>query len=158
MDRLLVAASLILLAACQAAPVSPTATIPAVPPSVVSPPTVFAADFPVFVYERTTGDGMTYERWEVFADGRMMRVDGTESYLSPEEMMTLMLLLEEAGFYGMEDTYLSSDMCCDRALYVLSVRTAGEIKTVAVVEGAPGEPPALQELILQVDMLLREGA
>lgn len=147
--RLLLLMPVVALTACQ--PATPT-------PQPVPAATDTLPNLPVIVYERIDAGTGTHERWEVYADGRAVREDGVEVYLEPEALMLLMQQIEQAGFFGMEDVYLPSDPGQGGVVYALSVRTDGGMKTVVVADGAPGEPPALVDLIQRIEGLVRREA
>jgi hypothetical protein len=107
------------------------------------------------IYERIGGETGLRERWEIYADGRTVREDGTVRYLEPEALMVLMEQVERSGFFEMEDVYLQESPDPPRFVYALSVRMNEGMKAVVVMDGAPGQPPALGELIRTVDKLVR---
>ncbi len=145
--RLLLLMPLVLLIACQ--PTTPTVQLP---------PLSAPSGLPLIVYERVNGESGSYERWEIYADGWVVHGDATEGYLDPEALMVLMEQVEQAGFFEMEDLYLPNDPDSGGTIYALSIRTEGGMKTVVATDGAPGEPPALVDLIRRMDGLVRREA
>jgi len=138
--------SLVVLVACQPA-------IPAGQPSSVAEGP--APELPLVVYERIGGETGLRERWEIYADGRVVREGDTVRYLEPEALMVLMEQVERSDFFEMEDVYLQEGPRSPRFVYALSVRMNGGMKAVVVMDGAPGQPPALGDLIQTVDALVR---
>jgi hypothetical protein len=111
---------------------------------------------PLVIYERTDGQGVLHERWEIHADGRVSGEGGQEWYLTPEALMTLMGQIEESGFEEMQDTYLPENPCDDCMVRALGVLTDTGMKMVVMIDGAPDQPPKLLELVQWVDALVRE--
>jgi len=147
---LLAGLCIVILVSCRQSPPPP----PASWPTGESDPS--GNEIPLIIYERTDGQGVLHERWEIHADGRVSGEEGQEWYLTPEALMTLMRQIEESGFIEMQDTYLPENPCEDCMVRALGVLTDTGMKTVVVIDGAPDQPPALMELVQWVDALVRE--
>lgn len=155
---------LLLASACgpQVAPIPPAPTLT---PTATATPTPGAAtptrveeagEMPAsfanaaIVHERSGGFAGIQESWAIFLDGTVLSRDGKKGQLPPAEVSDLLRQIEAAGFFGWQQAYLPSTLCCDRFTYRLTVRLGDRTKTVSTMDGALGEPPSLQPLLRQV--------
>ena len=155
----------LLLAACtqEAALVAPTVASPLSTVSPLSTPlspatkkTNIPADA-VIVYEKSGGYAGRTEEWTIYADGRVVSGDGQMGQLPPQEVADLVRQIEAAGFGGWRDAYGSPAACCDRYTYNLTVRLAGQTKTVTTIDAASEEPATLRTILGQVTLLVAKA-
>ncbi len=154
----------LLLAACaqEVALVAPTVASPLSTTSPLSTPTPPAAKKPslpldaVIVYQRSGGLAGRTEEWTIYADGRVVSGDERTGQLSPQEVAELMRQIEAAGFGDWRDSY-GSPACCDRYTYRLTVRVAGQTKTVTTMDAATGQPAALENILSQLTRLVTQA-
>jgi hypothetical protein len=131
---------LLILCACQNAPPTETAL----------------PELPLVTYERVIVSADIHERWVIYEDGTVLKDDGVKTVLPVEAVAELMVRIEAAGFFEMEDVYLPEGPQPDRSLYALSVRSDGGFKTVVTMEGA--EPESLQSLIEYLDAWVQQAS
>lgn len=155
----------LLLAACarQAALVTPTVASPvstASPlptPPFPAPIKISIPDDAVIVYERSGGLAGRTEEWTIYADGRVVSGDGRIGQLLPQDVTNLVQQIEAAGFGGWRDTYGPPAACCDRYTHNLTVRLAGQTKSVKTIDAAPEEPATLRTILGQVTRLIAQA-
>jgi hypothetical protein len=154
----------LLLAACAQAVVKVAPTFP----SPLSPLSPLSAPLPsekkenmppdaVIVYQRSGGLAGRTEGWSIYTNGLVMSSDGKSGQVSPEEVADLLRQADAAGFFSWRDSYLPKNTCCDRFTYKLTVRMAGQTKTVTTIDAASEEPAELGTILDQVSRLVTKA-
>lgn len=109
-----------------------------------------------------TGELLTVR---IYADGTIERAMGEPSpdlpvetaVVDPAVVETLMTELEEAGYFGLERTYLPEDTCCDRYLYLVSVQGDESVQTVEALEATEAAPAALWDSVALIEAVINEA-
>ena len=101
----------------------------------------------------------------IYADGTIERAFGdpapdlpvaTQS-TEPAAVETLLSALTEAGYFGLERSYLPEDTCCDRYLYLISVQGEQGDHTVEALEATDGTPDDLWQSIAVIEGFINEA-
>lgn len=79
-------------------------------------------------------------------DGRLIAPDGTSSQPPPDQVRRVFELLRD-GFFDFASKYLPADICCDRFTYRVTAAVDGRQHTVVTMDGTPGAPDQLMQLI-----------
>lgn len=109
-----------------------------------------------------TGELLTVR---IYADGTIERAMGEPSpdlpvetaAVDPAAVETLIAGLEEAGYFGVERTYLPEDTCCDRYLYLISVQGEENVQTVEALEATETAPANLWQSIELIEAVINEA-
>ncbi len=118
----------------------------------------------VIEYRRSGGFRGVNEAWFIYSDGRVVAQGvgekGTEKEFRVEAVQVADLLrqIEAAGFFSLQSSYRARGACCDRFTYELTVHGEGRSKTVTAIEAAPEAPPALWDIIEQIQRLVDKAA
>ena len=111
----------------------------------------------VLVYKRSGGFAGLDEEFTIYANGRITSKDGREWWVEPEQVDLLLAELEQMGFFDLQPSYLPKNPCCDLFFYELSVYSGDQVWTVHTVDGAPGAPDSLWEMLDLVQMFLNQA-
>lgn len=109
-----------------------------------------------------TGELLTVR---IYTDGTIERAMGEPSpdlpvetaVVDPAVVETLIAGLEEAGYSGLERTYLPEDTCCDRYLYLIGVQGAENVQTVEALEATEAAPANLWQSIELIEAVINEA-
>jgi hypothetical protein len=110
----------------------------------------------VLIYQRSGGFAGTSEGWKVFANGRIVADDGSETRVSTEKVADLLRTVEELAFFEMTGNYMPEDICCDRFTYVLTIRSGDKENTVTTIDAAPNTPEAFWDILDVVDHFITD--
>jgi hypothetical protein len=121
---------------------------PAVPEPVSLPEGV------VLSYQRSGGIAGMDESWLVYEDGRIEGPDGLVSNSEPAQVEQLLADLEEAGFFGLDSQTTPENPCCDRYVYVLTVRAGEQAQQMTAVEAVESVPAELWDSLEIVQAFL----
>lgn len=164
--------ALLVLAACgpatglpQGGPGEPRVTSPL--PQVSSPTESSApasgegSEGVVLVYERSGGIAGIVQVFTVYADGRVILTSNRETagkpaQVDPETVKALVLAMERAGFFDLQESYLTEDVCCDRVVHRIVVYRDGQAKSVTTIDGYEGMPEALRQVLDALNRFLQE--
>ena len=108
----------------------------------------------VVVYQRSGGFAGISEQWAILPDGRVINQDGRQWRIPKEQVAELVSAIEEMGFFKMRDSYGALDVCCDRFVHRITVRSGGRVKTVTTVDAASGAPTALWHILERIQRLV----
>jgi hypothetical protein len=116
----------------------------------------------VLVYERSGGLAGITQVFEVHADGRVIltsdhETDGMTAKVDPESVKALVLAIERAGFFDLQESYLPEDLCCDRMTHRIVVYRDGQAKSVTTIDGYEGTPDALNQILEALGRFLQEA-
>lgn len=119
----------------------------------------------VIFYQRSGGLDGQLLTVRIYADGTIERAMGAPSpempvetaVVDPAAVETLMNELSDAGYFGLERTYLPEDTCCDRYLYLISVQGDEGQQTVEALEATDGVPDALGVSVDLIETLISES-
>ena len=101
----------------------------------------------------------------IYADGTIERALGEPSpdlpvetaVVDPALVETLLTELAEAGYFGLERSYLPEDTCCDRYLYLISVQGDDSVQTVEALEATENSPTALWQSVALIETVINEA-
>ena len=108
----------------------------------------------IIVYQlqgRPVGD---WDKWTFYHTGRIVAGDGTEWQVTAEQVKELFDSVEAADFWELDDAYTPAEECPDCPVRTLIVFYDGEIKEIAVTEGALDLPELLNRALDQMDKLV----
>ena len=116
----------------------------------------------VLVYERSGGLAGITQVFEVHADGRVIltsdrETDGMTAKVDPESVKALVLAIERAGFFDLQESYLPADLCCDRMTHRIVIYRDGQAKSVTTIDGYEGTPDALKQVLEALGHFLQEA-
>ncbi len=109
-----------------------------------------------------TGELLTVR---IYPDGTIERAMGEPSpdlpvetaVVEPAIVEALIAGLQEAGYFGLERTYLPEDTCCDRFLYLISVQGADGQQTVEALEATEEIPAALWQSVTLIEAVIEDA-
>lgn len=130
---------------------------------------IFPGEPPVEVirYRRSGGIAGIDEQWIIYDDGSMEGWDlntgkSVWGSVKAQTVADLLELIENEGFFSLEESYMPQTICCDRLTYTITVLTPHR-RTVTVMDGAesPGELwqiiRALNNITPCVSKILEQG-
>jgi hypothetical protein len=108
------------------------------------------AEFPntIVVYQRDSG------KWTIYLTGRIVGGDGSEWMVPAEGVKPLFDAVEANAFWELEGVYGAAEECPDCTVHGLTVYREGQIKEVAVTEGAVELPPILDQTLEALKRLI----
>jgi hypothetical protein len=109
---------------------------------------------PVIVFKRGGGLAGRSDEWMIFADGTVQAADGTRRAVAPAEVPALLMGLESLGFFEMQAAYGQDSACADCYQYEITVAHDGQKKTVITIDAAADAPPALGQVIEQIQKVI----
>jgi len=136
------------------------ATTTAPPPS----PSPTAGNDVVIVYRREGGFTAMTETFAIHRDGTV-DVENTlrgrqqirrTLHAGPDDVDRLVAALDQANFSTLQDSYVPTNTCCDRAIHTITYFREGQVKSVTTIDANPNEPPALQAVMQALDEFLAQ--
>jgi hypothetical protein len=108
----------------------------------------------VIVFEKSGGFAGVTEKWTVYRDGRVVSVEGREHQVAVEEISTLLMEIENMGFFEIDgpDQWLSD--CRDCFTYQITVSIDGRTKVVNAVDGQVDPADTIWGIINLIEVLL----
>lgn len=94
------------------------------------------------------------EEWLIYGDGRVHGPDDWQGAVDSEKVAALLVAIDSARFFEMDDSYVPLNSCCDRLNYALAVRQGEHVKIVRTIDAAPTQPASLNGVIEAVRALL----
>lgn len=104
-------------------------------------------------FHRAGGFAGLDEQWLIYANGRVKAPDGSEQQVDVEAVQALLETITVNDFFGLEDSYIPEETCCDRITYEITVQMDGNVKTVQTIDGAE-QPEQLTQVLSAVNNLL----
>ncbi len=102
---------------------------------------------PIVVYVRQTPAGVI-ERWTFYQTGRVLKPDGSEEMLSPDQVKPIFDVATSSDFQKLEGTFRPADTCPDCDTYRIIIYGPHEPVDITVV-GQPEDLPAPVQEVLQ---------
>ncbi len=112
----------------------------------------------ILQYQRVGGIGGFDETWTIETTGQVShtgRGPGTDRQLTPDQMAQLIGAIRAIPLAEPQTSYIPDNTCCDRFAHTLTITLDGLTRTVMTLDAAPGEPPALTNLLAVLNGLLQ---
>jgi hypothetical protein len=111
-------------------------------------------DGAVIIFRRSGGIAGVDEPWKIYPDGRIEGPDNQQQQVEPAKVQALLEMIQNAGFFELDNSYLARNNCCDRFTYEITVQLEDKIKTVTAGEASPAQPEQLSKVIGAINELL----
>ncbi len=111
----------------------------------------------VIVYKRSGGYAGLDEEFTIYANGHITAKDGREWWVEPAAVEQLQKEFESLGFFDLAPNYVPKNPCCDLFSYELSVNSGDHNAKVSTVDGAPGAPDQLWQMLDLVQNFLNQA-
>lgn len=108
------------------------------------------------IFKRSGGFAGVDKTWVIHLEGQIEERDGEKRQVEPAETQALFDLIQTAGFFDFEDTYIPEDTCCDRYNYSIMVHYEDRSKTVETIDDSPTQPEGLVKIITAINELVFE--
>jgi hypothetical protein len=111
-------------------------------------------DSAIIIFRRSGGIAGVDELWKIYPDGRIEGPKNQQQQVEPTKVQALLEMIQSAGFFELDDSYLARNNCCDRFTYEVTVQVEDKIKTVTAGEASPAQPEQLTKVIGAINRLL----
>lgn len=90
----------------------------------------------------------------IYADGRVEANGQEAGQIEAEAVEAVLSQADAAGFFELDEAYMTKDTCCDRFTYQLTLRHGGKENSVVTIDDADNAPAMLQATLEAVDELI----
>ena len=118
---------------------------------------------PIVTFERSGGFAGDVVKYFIYPDGQVEKRTGLPERsqpiellaMAPEEVGPFVQDLKNLGFVELAGDYVPKNTCCDRFLYIVTLRVQDEIYTIHALDDAEGTPQGVWEIIDTVEQFIQ---
>jgi hypothetical protein len=111
-------------------------------------------DSAIIIFRRSGGIAGVDELWKIYPDGRIEGPENQQQQVDRAKVQALLEMIQTAGFFELDDSYVPRNNCCDRFTYEIAVQLENKTKTVTAGEASPVQPEQLTKVIEAINRLL----